>query len=319
MDHARTILVTGGAGFIGSHLVDRLLARGDSVICLDNFNDYYDPAIKRANTRQHLQSSGYTLAEGDIRDKEFVAKIFADHEITAVIHLAARAGVRPSLQQPELYYDVNVAGTVNLLEACAKAGVKKFVFASSSSVYGNNKKVPFSEADPVDHPISPYAATKKAGELACYTAHHLYGIDIACLRFFTAYGPRQRPEMAIHKFAALIEAGKPLPLFGDGSTSRDYTYTADIIDGVVAALDTQLGYEVMNLGNSDPIDLKGLVALVENALGKKADMDWQPMQPGDVDRTFADISKAQRLLGYAPKVPLAEGIANFVRWFRTKK
>ncbi len=319
MTNTKTILVTGGAGFIGSHLVDRLLARGQSVVCLDNFNDYYDPAIKRSNVSRHLKSPGYALVEGDIRDRALVAKIFSDNDISAVVHLAARAGVRPSLQRPELYYDVNVAGTVNLLEACAKAGVKKFVFASSSSVYGNNKKVPFSEADPVDHPISPYAATKKAGELACYTTHHLHGIDTVCLRFFTAYGPRQRPEMAIRKFVALIEAGKPLPLFGDGSTSRDYTYIDDIIDGVVAALDTRMGFEVINLGNSDPIDLKGLVALIEDALGKKAAVDRQPMQPGDVDRTFADISNARRLLGYAPKVPLAEGIARFVRWLRAAK
>ena len=318
MPNTKTILVTGGAGFIGSHLIDRLLGRGNRVVCLDNFNDFYDPAVKRRNIAEYLNNRDFTLVEGDIRDRDLAAKLFSETAFDCVVHLAARAGVRPSLEAPALYYDVNVAGTVNLLQACADARVKKLVFISSSSVYGNNEKVPFSESDPVDNPISPYAATKKAGELACYTYHHLYGIDVACLRLFTVYGPRQRPEMAIHRFAALIDAGRPVPLFGDGTTSRDYTFIDDIIDGLTAAIDREHGYDIYNLGDSNPVELRELLRLIENALGKKAEIERMPMQPGDVERTFADISRAQRALGYSPKVSIEDGIARFIRWFREK-
>jgi UDP-glucuronate 4-epimerase len=309
------IFVTGGAGFIGSHLIDRLLDRGVDVVCFDDFNDFYDPAIKRANIQQHLKSPHYRLIEGDIRDTEALASIFAEHRFDKIVHLAARAGVRPSLDQPFLYEDVNIKGTMNLLELAHKHHVSQFVFASSSSVYGANTKVPFSELDRIDRTVSPYAATKYAGELMCYTYHHLYGSPTTCLRFFTVYGPRQRPEMAIHKFVAAIHSGKPIPFFGDGSTARDYTYIDDIIQGVLATIDRPYPFEVFNLGESATITLKGLVEALEQVTGKKANVHPLPLQPGDVEITYADVSKARELLGYNPTTPVVEGLKRFNDWF----
>ena len=314
---AASVLVTGAAGFIGSHLCETLLARGDRVVGLDNFNDFYDPAIKRSNLAGPLARPGFALVEGDIRDAAVVARVFAEHAPTSVVHLAAMAGVRPSLADPAHYHDVNCTGTAIVLEAARAAGVSRFVFGSSSSVYGGNPKVPFHEDDDVSHPVSPYAATKRANELTCHTFHHLYGMDIACLRFFTVYGPRQRPEMAIHKFVRLTEAGQPLPLFGDGRSERDYTYIDDILDGVVKAHDRSRGFRIYNLGESRTISLRDLVAAIGRATGKEPRVDWQPPQPGDVPRTYADIGRAKAELGYAPRVDLDEGLRRFVDWYRS--
>jgi UDP-glucuronate 4-epimerase len=314
---AASILVTGAAGFIGSHLCEALLERGDRVVGLDNFNDFYDPAIKRANLAGPLARPGFALVEGDIRDAAAVARVFREHAPTSVVHLAAMAGVRPSLQDPALYHDVNCTGTAVVLQAARAAGVGRFVFGSSSSVYGGNPKVPFHEDDDVSRPVSPYAATKRANELTCHTFHHLYGMDIACLRFFTVYGPRQRPEMAIHKFVRLTEAGQPLPLFGDGRSERDYTYVDDILDGVLKAHDQSRGFRIYNLGESRTISLRDLVAAIGRATGREPRVDWQPPQPGDVPRTYADIGRAKAELGYAPKVDLDEGLRRFVAWYRS--
>lgn len=310
------ILVTGGAGFIGSHLTEKLLARGDEVVVLDNLNDYYDPAVKQRNLAKALESSAMTFIKGDIRDVALLDQVFAEYRFDVIVHLAARAGVRPSLVQPLLYEAVNCQGTLNLLEKARSCGIARFVFASSSSVYGNVKEIPFSEDARVDKPVSPYAATKAAGELFCHNYHHLYGISVTALRFFTVYGPRQRPDMAIHKFTALIDQGKPLPFYGDGTTKRDYTYYTDIIDGVTAAVDRDLGFEIVNLGESQTTTLNELVETIEQALGKKAVLDHQPMQPGDVVMTCADVSKARRLLGYEPSTPVSEGVPKFVEWYR---
>ena len=309
------ILVTGGAGFIGSHLVDRLLARGENIVCLDDFNDFYSPRIKRANVGPHLDSESYTLVEADLRDQDTLKSVFERNPIEKVVHLAARAGVRPSLAEPLLYEDVNVRGTLHLLELARTHEVEQIVFASSSSVYGANTKTPFSEDDRIERPISPYAATKYAGELFCHTYHHLYGIPITCLRFFTAYGPRQRPEMAIHKFARLLEEGSPIPMFGNGSTARDYTYIDDIVDGVIAAIDHPLGFEVINLGESQTTTLRELIATLERLSGKAAQIEQHPLQPGDVEITFADVSKARRLLDYNPSTPIETGLRLFLDWF----
>ncbi len=311
-----TILVTGAAGFIGSHLTERLLADGRRVVGLENFDDFYDPAVKRNNLRSASQNGNFTLVEGDIRDRATLDGLLREARPDAVVHLAARAGVRPSIQNPALYVDVNVHGTQNVLDAMRDAGIGKLVFASSSSVYGCNEKVPFSETDPVDNPISPYAATKKAGELLCYTYNHLFDMDVSCVRFFTVYGPRQRPEMAIHKFARMIAAGEPIPLFGDGKSSRDYTYVTDIIDGLMAILEHTDGYEIYNLGDSNPVELERLVGLLETALGAAAHIDRQPMQPGDVPTTFADIAKATAAVGYQPRIEIEEGIRRFAEWFQ---
>ena len=313
---AASILVTGAAGFIGSHLCEALLERGDRVVGLDNFNDFYDPAIKRANLAGPLARPGFALVEGDIRDAAAVARVFREHAPTSVVHLAAMAGVRPSLQDPALYHDVNCTGTAVVLQAARAAGVGRFVFGSSSSVYGGNPKVPFHEDDDVSRPVSPYAATKRANELTCHTFHHLYGMDVACLRFFTVYGPRQRPEMAIHKFVRLTEAGQPLPLFGDGRSERDYTYVDDILDGVLKAHDRSRGFRIYNLGESRTISLRDLVAAIGRATGREPRVDWQPPQPGDVPRTYADVERAKAELGYAPKVDLDEGLRRFVAWYR---
>jgi UDP-glucuronate 4-epimerase len=308
------ILVTGGAGFIGSSLVEKLTNENHNVFCLDNFDTFYDPLIKRQNIEQCLGKNNYTLIEGDIRDKIILNKIFAENEIELVIHLAARAGVRPSILEPELYYDVNVVGTLMLLEAMKAANVTRMIFASSSSVYGNNEKVPFSESDNVDFPISPYAATKKAGELLCHTYHHLYGFDIFCLRFFSVYGPKQRPEMAIHNFASKILDDRPISVYGDGTSKRDYTFIEDIVDGTVSAMYKLKGYEVINLGESKTYSLNTVIALLEKSLSKKAIINKLPSQPGDVHLTNADISKAKSLIGYEPKTNLEEGISKFVSW-----
>ena len=310
------VLVTGGAGFIGSHLVERLLARGDAVTVVDDFNDFYDPQLKRRNVAAFAGKA--RVVEADIRDAVALGKLFATDRYDAIAHLAARVGVRPSLQQPLLYTEVNIVGTQNLLELARQFAVPKFVFASSSSVYGVNEKVPFAETDPIFQPISPYAATKLAGEALCHVYHHLYQLDIVGLRFFTVYGPRQRPDMAIRKFTQAIAAGKPIEMFGDGSTRRDYTYVDDIMQGVLAALDRRLGYEVINLGESNTVSLAKLVELIERAVGHKAIIERKPSQPGDVPVTFADVNKAKRLLGYNPQVPIEAGIPKFVEWFRAQ-
>jgi UDP-glucuronate 4-epimerase len=313
------ILVTGGAGFIGSHLIDRLVERGDEVLCLDAFNDFYSPAIKRRNIGRHVESDAITLVEGDVLDAKVTAEVFEGFRPERVVHLAARVAVRPSIASPLLYEQVNVQGTMRLLELSAKHKVKQFILASSSSVYGNNEKVPFSEDDPVDHPISPYAASKKAAELMCHTYHHLFGLPVTCLRFFTVYGPRQRPDLAIHKFTRLIDEGRPIPKFGDGSTRRDYTYCDDIVQGVEEAIERVFDYEVINLGESRTVSLGELIAAIETVTGKKALIDAQPEQPGDVKVTYADIGKAKRLLGYAPKFPLEAGLARFWEWYQENR
>ena len=317
----RSILITGGAGFIGSHLVDRLVAEGDwRITVVDDFNDFYDPSIKRANIEEHFSNPNFKLVEADIRDFYSLHEVFNEGKFDCVVHLAARAGVRPSLTEPRLYVETNINGTTNLLELARQHAVTQFVFGSSSSVYGENKKVPFSEDDPIFNPISPYAATKAAGELLCHTYAHLYGMRTICLRFFTVYGARQRPDLAIHKFAKLIDAGVAIPVFGDGTTRRDYTYVDDIISGVRAAIDySQTNYEVINLGESRTVELRELISLLENALGKKAQIDRQPTQPGDVPQTFADIAKARRLLNYNPRTQIEAGISLFIDWFIKKK
>ena len=306
------VLVTGGAGFIGSHVVEKLLARGDAVTVIDDFNDFYDPALKRRNIRRFADK--VKLVEADICGD--LQPVLAAQSFDAIIHLAARAGVRPSIAQPQLYTRVNIIGTQNLLELARKFGVKKLVFASSSSVYGVNQKVPFSEDDPIFNPISPYAATKLAGEALCHVYHHLYGLDIVCLRFFTVYGPRQRPDLAIRKFTEAILAGKPIDVYGDGSSRRDYTHIDDILQGILACLERSFGYEIINLGESRTVELRELVRLIEKSTGKKAQTRQLPTQPGDVPITYADISKAKRLLGYQPKIGIEEGIEKFVEWCR---
>ena len=311
------ILLTGGAGFIGSSVTDALLKRGDQVTVIDNFNEFYDPAIKRQNAAE-ITAAGAVVVEGDIRDGELIRKLFEEGDFDGVIHLAAMAGVRPSLLDPMLYEDVNMRGTLNILAELQKRPKIRFVFASSSSVYGGNERVPFREDDEIHHPVSPYAATKRAGELMCYTFHHLYGIPTACLRFFTVYGPRQRPEMAIHKFVRAVHEGQPIPFFGDGTTRRDYTYIDDIVDGVVKSLDHCEGYEIYNLGESDTTSLSELVQMIGEVCGKEPVLDRQGMQPGDVVITYADISKAKERIGYTPKTLIREGLERFVDWYRAR-
>jgi UDP-glucuronate 4-epimerase len=311
-------LVTGAAGFIGSHLCERLLAGGWQITGVDNFDDFYEPEIKRCNIETCLKNKNFELVEADIRDWEAMDRAVGSKP-DVIIHLAAKAGVRPSIEQPLLYADVNITGTMVLLEAASRYKVPKFVFASSSSVYGNNKKTPFSEDDNVDFPISPYAATKKAGELICHTYHHIYGISLTCLRYFTVYGPRQRPDLAIHKFARLIEQGQSIPVYGDGTMMRDFTYIDDIIDGTAAAVERCAGYHIYNLGESRPISVNTLITEIEKALGKKAVRQQLPLQPGDVERTYADVSKAAKDLGYRPKTDISKGLARFVEWFRAQR
>ena len=314
----KNFLVTGGAGFIGSHLVDRLLSTDvTQITVIDDFNDFYEPEIKRENVREHLKDPRYSIHEVDSRDAAALEQIIKQTNFDCIVHLAARAGVRPSLSEPQLYTETNINGTLNLLELARKHQIEQFVFGSSSSVYGLNAKVPFSEDDITSHPISPYAATKGAGELLCHTYSHLYGIQCVCLRFFTVYGPRQRPDLAIHKFARLIDTWKPIPVFGDGTTRRDYTYVDDIISGVRAAIDyKKSAFEIFNLGESRTVELQELITLLERELDRKATIEWQPPQPGDVPQTFADISKARRLLCYTPETQIEDGIIRFVRWFR---
>ena len=313
------VLVTGGAGFIGSHLCQRLLREGYTIVCLDNFDPFYDPAIKRRNIEEIQATTGdgaFRLVEGDIRDAGLLEDLFKRSSFDLVIHLAARAGVRPSLEQPLLYEEVNVSGTLNVLEACRKFGVMDMIFGSSSSVYGKNSKLPFAEEDRLEAMISPYAVTKRIGELFCSVYNHLYGMNIFCLRFFTVYGPCQRPEMAIHKFARLILQGERIPLYGDGTSRRDYTYIDDIIEGVMGAVHNLKGYNIFNLGESQTVPLRDLVVLLEKTLGSKAEIEELPEQPGDVPITYADITKSRRLLGYDPQVGIEEGVKRFVRWFR---
>lgn len=321
----RTILVTGGAGFIGSHLCEALLKEGNRILVIDNFNNFYDPSIKRNNIGEikktcvdnNIDLSNFKVYEGDIRDTKFLEEVFSN-KIDSIMHLAAMAGVRPSIVDPALYYDVNITGTLNLLEKCKENNIKQFVFASSSSVYGNNEKVPFSESDIVDNPISPYAATKKSGELLCHTYHHLFDMNIACLRFFTVYGPRQRPDLAINKFTRLILEGKEIPFFGDGSTSRDYTFVEDIVSGIISSINyvntDKKVFDVFNLGGDKTVSLNEMVQTIEEALGKKAKINKLPMQPGDVNRTCADITHSNEVLGYKPKTSFREGIKKFVEW-----
>jgi UDP-glucuronate 4-epimerase len=322
MDSQR-ILLTGGAGFIGSHLAEALLHRKAKLTIVDSLDDFYSQDWKRANLDEVHRAGPYEFDAVDICDIDSLRETMTRFRPEIVIHLAARAGVRPSIEQPRLYEQVNVSGTVNLLELCRDLGVKKFVFGSSSSVYGATSKVPFSEGRMDGRPISPYAATKLSGELLCYTYAHLFRIPIVCLRFFTAYGPRQRPDLAIRKFVAQMEAGKPVPVFGDGTTGRDYTHVDDMVAGILGALDYQFGsstdvpFDVFNLGNSHPVTLADLLLLLERVTGKKAIREQKPPQPGDVPLTWADISKSSRLLNYHPKVPLEEGLKAFVSWYRS--
>ncbi|HET9418942.1 MAG TPA: GDP-mannose 4,6-dehydratase [Chthoniobacterales bacterium] len=308
------VLVTGGAGFIGSHLTEKLLAAGHEVAILDDFNDFYDPAIKRTNIAGIVRD--VRVHHVDLRDGAAVRNVLGSENFDAIAHLAARAGVRPSIAQPQLYYDTNVVGTLRLLEAARASGIKRFIFASSSSVYGISKTVPFSEDQHLTQTISPYAATKIAGEFLCSTFSHLYNIRVVALRYFTVYGPRQRPDLAIHQFTRKIYAGKPIDQFGDGTTRRDYTYIDDIIQGTMAALEYDGAlFDIFNLGESETIQLKDLIAAIENALGKKAKINRLPEQPGDVPLTCADISKAKALLGYNPTTPLKDGLPRFIDWF----
>jgi UDP-glucuronate 4-epimerase len=311
------IIVTGGAGFIGSHLVDRLLADGAEVVVVDNFDSFYPRAVKLSNLAPALHKERCRLVELDIRDGAGVRRLLEENRPDAIVHLAARAGVRPSIDNPALYTDVNVLGTVHLLEAAARLEPRpRFVFASSSSVYGDRPNAPFRETDSVDLPVSPYAATKKACELLAFTFHHLHGLPVTGLRFFTAYGPRNRPDLAIAKFTRLIDRGEPVPMFGDGTTRRDYTYVADIVDGIVRAVDHCSGHHLYNLGNSNPIELRELIDAIGSALGKTPRIERLPEQPGDVRQTYADIHRASTELGYSPKTPFREGLAHYVSWYR---
>ena len=317
LSETKKILVTGGAGFIGSHLTEALLAGGHQVVVFDDFNDYYDPAIKQRN----LAGVNVEIVRGDIRDDALVVATFARHKFDAVFHLAARAGVRPSIADPRLYFSTNMDGTLNLLEACRSHGVKDFIFASSSSVYGVNAKVPFAETDLIERTISPYAATKIAGEQMCSNYAHLFGLRCSCLRFFTVYGPRQRPDLAISKFTASILAGKPIDRYGDGSTARDYTYVEDIVRGIIAAAayTEKSSFEIFNLGGSATTTLNELITITEESIGKQAVIRQLPDQPGDVPRTYADVNKARTLLGYEPRTPIKDGIRKYVEWVRARQ
>lgn len=314
-----TVFVTGGAGFIGSHVCERLLGQGDSVICYDNFDPYYDPAAKRRHVASLSTNENFTLVEGDILDGERLTQTIRRFEVTRIVHLAARAGVRASLEQPTLYQQVNVCGTTNLLEAARLAGVGALVLASSSSVYGNSTRVPFREDDPVTSPVSPYAASKRAMELIASVYCHLYGMDILCHRFFTVYGPRQRPDMAISKFCRAISNGEPIVMYGDGSTQRDYTFVGDTVSGIVASLDCAegLGFQTFNLGNSQTVTLSHLIATIGELLGRAPEIVRQPEQPGDVEITSADIQKAHTVFGYTPSTSIRTGIQHYLDWLQT--
>ena len=316
----KTYLITGGAGFIGSTLADNLLKQGEKVLVIDNFCDFYDPSLKEENIKHNLNNENYKLYRGDIRDKDLLEKIFKENKIDGVIHLAAMAGVRPSIENPVLYQDVNCMGTQNILEVMHKYNVNNLVMASSSSVYGNCKEVPFKENYIVDYAISPYAATKKANEVMTHVYHSLYKMNIIMLRFFTVYGPRQRPDLAINKFTRLMLENKPIPMFGDGTTSRDYTYIDDIVSGIVKSIhyneNNEHVYEIINLGNSSPISLKEMIEIIGKVLEVTPNIEQLPMQKGDVERTYACIDKAKELLGYEPKTSFEEGIKNFVKWYK---
>lgn len=313
------VLVTGGAGFIGSHVCEALVARGDHVVCLDNFHDYYSPARKRRNIAPLLGCAGFRLWEGDIRDANTVRSLFETERPEKVVHIAAMAGVRYSLAHPQLFQEVNVGGTLILLEEARRFGVRAFLLASSSSVYGADSRPPFREDDPCLHPISPYAATKRAAELLAYTYHYLYGLPCTALRFFTVYGPRGRPDMAPYRFTQAIHRGEPLHLFGDGSARRDFTYIDDIVAGVLAALDAELPWEIINLGNSRTVTVRDFIALIERVVGRKAHVVQEPPAPGDVPLTHADITKARRLLAFEPRTCLEEGMERFYRWYREEE
>ncbi|MBI1747123.1 MAG: GDP-mannose 4,6-dehydratase [Acidobacteria bacterium] len=318
MTESPRILITGAAGFIGSHLVEALLEARQPIIGLDNFDPFYDPAIKEKNIGGALLDANFELVRSDIRDYDSLQALFETRKIDTIIHLAARAGVRPSIKDPLIYQDVNVRGTINLLEMARLHTVRRFIFASSSSVYGDHPKTPFSESDRVDHPISPYAATKQAAELLCHTYHHLFHFDVLCLRFFTVYGPRQRPDMAIQRFAHFIRDGVEVPVFGDGQSQRDYTYIDDIVQGILGALFyTGHGFDIINLGESQVTSLIYLIRLLERYLQRKAHLKYQPEQPGDMRITYADISKAVRLLNYNPQTKIEDGIRRFTEWFLT--
>ena len=316
----KTYLITGGAGFIGSSLADDLLEKNNRVVVIDNFCDFYDPQIKENNIKNALKKENYKLYRGDIRDKYLLNKIFNENNIDIVVHLAAMAGVRPSIENPVLYQEVNCLGTQNILECMKEKRIMNLVMASSSSVYGNSKTVPFKESDIVDFAISPYAATKKANEVMTHVYHKLYNMNVIMLRFFTVYGPRQRPDLAINKFTRLMLEGKKIPMFGDGSTSRDYTYIGDIVDGIERSVNYCLNnsnvYEILNLGNSSPVSLKEMINIIGKCLNVVPDIEELPMQPGDVDRTYACIDKAKDMIGYNPQTPFEEGIKKFVKWYR---
>ena len=314
----KPILVTGGAGFIGSHLIDQLLDVGNAVTSIDNFNNFYNPEIKTINQARHFNFESFKSIKADIRDHDTLQQIFRENEFGIVIHLAAMAGVRPSLDNPAYYTDVNITGTQSLLSVAAENEIDGFIFASSSSIYGNNEKIPFSEDDNVDRQISPYGASKKMGEILCYPYHYLYNIPMTCLRFFTVYGPRQRPEMAIHKFVRHILTGKPVPFFGDGETARDYTYIDDIISGILNAMKNVGDYAIYNLGNSEPIKLKELVGIIEEETGKKLVLDKQDLPRGDVNQTFADITRSKKHLEYNPQVHINDGLIRFIEWYEEK-
>ena len=314
-----SIAVTGGAGFIGSHVCEALLAKGLQVVCIDNFNDYYNPDFKESNIKPLLESKDFSLCRTDITDINSLKEVFENNKIEKIIHLAARAGVRPSIEQPALYEKVNVLGTLNMLIMAKQFKVKNFVFGSSSSIYGNTKEIPFSEQSKSDNPISPYAATKKAAELLCYTYSNLYNIPITCLRLFTVYGPRGRPDMAPYKFTEIINNEKELTMFGDGTSKRDYTYVKDIVEGILATLDKEFKFEVINLGNSSPIELKRFIEIIEQNLGKQAKIKQINIQPGEVDITYANITKAKELLSWQPKTKIEEGMKEFIEWYKNER
>ena len=316
---SRTILVTGGAGFIGSLLIDNLLKMGDNIVCIDNLNEFYNPSIKKLNQVDHYEYDHYEFYEGDLLDERLVKSIFKNHDIEIVVHLAAMAGVRPSISSPSLYTEVNIIGTRIILDAMVESSVERLIFASSSSVYGNNKKIPFCEDDNVDRPISPYAATKKMGELLCHAYHHIYELNISLLRFFTVYGPRQRPEMAIHQFVRNALKEEPIIVFGNGLTARDYTYIDDIIDGIIQSIESDDRYMIYNLGNSEPIKLSNLISTIAETTSIEPIIEYQEIPQGDVLQTYADINRAQNNLKYDPKTGIQDGISKFVKWYISMK